>query len=44
MEDKIIISKSIAESICKYCEDKSVYDKLGRYNDFYYKIKQLLNK
>jgi hypothetical protein len=42
MEEKITISRSLAESICKYCEDQAVYDKLGRYNDFYYKIKRLL--
>lgn len=43
MEEKITIDKSLAESICKYCEDKAIWDKLGRYNDFYYKIKRLLN-
>ena len=42
MEEKITISKTLAESICKYCEDQAIYDKLGRYDDFYYKIKSLL--
>jgi hypothetical protein len=40
--DNIIISKKVAESICKYCEDKAIFDKLGNYNDFYYKIKNIL--
>lgn len=32
---------SIIEDICKYCEDKAIWDKLGVYHDFYYKLKQL---
>ena len=35
---------NVIENICKYCEDMQVYDKLGRYGDFYYKLKCLLNK
>lgn len=42
MDDKIVISKAVAESICKYCEDQAIWDKLGSYNDFYYKIKRLI--
>lgn len=41
--ENIIISKEIVEAICKYCEDKAIYDKLGHYKDFYYKIKKILN-
>lgn len=40
MKDKIDVPVSIAESICKYCEDKAIYDKLGTYNNFYYEIKK----
>ena len=35
----ITISRDLAESICQYCEDKAVYDKLANYGDFYYKLK-----
>lgn len=42
MNENITISKSIAEQICKYCEDNAFYDKLGKYNDVYYKLKSLL--
>ena len=27
--------------ICDWCESEAIYDKLGRYNDFYYKLKNL---
>ncbi len=36
---EITISRDLAESICQYCEDKAVYDKLANYGDFYYKLK-----
>ena len=42
--DKITISKKLAEMICKYCEDKQVYDKLTLYDDFYYQIKKQLRE
>ena len=29
----------LIKSIVKYCEDQEIYDKLGNYNDFYYKLK-----
>lgn len=32
----------IIEAIIKYCEDKQIYDKLGTYRDFYYKLKKLI--
>ncbi|WP_296864721.1 hypothetical protein [uncultured Methanobrevibacter sp.] len=34
----------IINNIIKYCEDQTVYDKLGRYGDFYYKLKRLTQK
>lgn len=40
MEEKIIIDRELVDSICKYCEDQAIYDKLGQYNDFYYKLKR----
>ena len=36
---EITISRDLTESICQYCEDKAVYDKLANYGDFYYKLK-----
>lgn len=39
---EITISRSILEDVCEYCEQNAIYDKLGNYGDFYYKIKQLL--
>ena len=41
---KISIPQSLAEDICDYCESQAIYDKLGDYGDFYYKLKQILNK
>lgn len=35
--------KKILEEVTRYCEDQAIYDKLGRYGDFYYKIKKLLD-
>ena len=32
----------IIENVFKYCEDKAIFDKLGNYGDFYYKIKTLI--
>ena len=39
LADEITISRDLAESICQYCEDKAIYDKLTNYGDFYYKLK-----
>lgn len=39
---KIKIDIEIIKNICKYAEDKAIYDKLSSYGDFYYKIKKLL--
>ena len=30
---------AIFGNICRYCEDKEIYDKLSSYGDFYYKAK-----
>jgi hypothetical protein len=27
--------------ICDWCENEAIYDKLSKYNDFYYKFKNL---
>lgn len=40
MEREIILTESIVNNILRYCEDKQVYDKLGAYGDFYYKLKK----
>jgi len=39
---KVKVSTELIENICKYCEDNAVFDKLGSYNDFYYKLKKFL--
>ena len=31
---------SIIQDVIRYCEDKAIYDKLGNYGDFYYKLKR----
>ncbi len=40
MEREFILTESIVQNILRYCEDKQVYDKLGKYGDFYYKLKK----
>jgi hypothetical protein len=40
----INVPTNVVESVCRYCEEMQVYDKLGKYGDFYYKLKSLLNK
>lgn len=39
---EISIPRSILEDVCEYCECMGIYDDLGNYGDFYYKIKQFL--
>lgn len=39
---KVSVPKEILEDICYYCESQAIYDKLGKYGDFYYKIKKIL--
>ena len=41
--ENIGVDKKTIEDICKWCEKQAVYDKLGRYNNFYYKLKNKLN-
>jgi hypothetical protein len=36
--------RQILEQVVAYCEDQAVYDKLGNYGDFYYKIVQILKE
>lgn len=38
------VPRSVIFQILKYCEDKQIYDKLGPYQDFYYKLKQIINE
>ena len=33
---------SVLKDIVDYCEYYSIYDKLGNFGDFYYKIKNLI--
>jgi len=40
MEKEFILTESIVNNILRFCEDKQVYDKLGAYGDFYYKLKK----
>jgi hypothetical protein len=39
---EVSVPKEILEDICKYCEREAIYDKLGNYGDFYYKVKKIL--
>lgn len=41
-EKTIRIPMQLAEKICRYCEDKQVYNKLGNYGDFYYKLMEII--
>lgn len=37
----VIVSLDIIKQVLKYCEDNQTYDKLGGYQDFYYKLNQI---
>jgi len=39
----IKVQKSLIRSILKYCEDNAIYNKLGQYGDFYYKLQNKMN-
>ena len=39
---EVSVPKEILEDICEYCERQAIYDKLGNYGDFYYKVKKIL--
>lgn len=34
--------KKILEDVARYCEDQAIYDKLSKYDDFYYRIIKVL--
>lgn len=36
--------KQILEDVVRYCEDQAIWDKLGQYGDFCYKIQKLLKE
>lgn len=38
IEGIIEVDEKLIKDICNYCEEQSIYDKLGRYGDFYYKL------
>jgi hypothetical protein len=38
IEGIIDVDKKLIKDICNYCETHAIYDKLGRYGDFYYKL------
>lgn len=38
------VSTKLVDDIIRYCETQAIYDKLGPYGDFYYKLKQLRNE
>ena len=40
----ISIPVELAKQICQYCEDQAVYDKLTRYDDFYYKLRKKIEQ
>lgn len=42
-EELMVVPKSIIKNILTYCENQSIYDKLSDYDDFYYKLKRVLN-
>lgn len=38
IEGIIDVDEKLIKDICHYCERQAIYDKLGRYGDFYYKL------
>ena len=40
-EDFIRTHVNFINIICNWCEKETIYDKLSKYNDFYYKLKNL---
>jgi hypothetical protein len=40
IEGIIEVDEKLIKDICYYCETQAIYDKLGRYGDFYYKFKR----
>lgn len=41
---EVSVPISVLKDVCDYCEYNAIYDKLGNFGDFYYKIKKLINK
>ena len=41
--ETIPVDVKVIKDILQYCEDKAIYDKLGYYGDFYYRLKNLVN-
>ena len=37
----VIVPLPVIMQVLKYCEDNQIYDKLGNYQDFYYKLNQI---
>lgn len=35
------VSRETVNNVIEYCEVQQVYDKLGKYGDFYYKLKKV---
>lgn len=35
------VSRETVNNVIEYCEAQQVYDKLGNYGDFYYKLKKV---
>lgn len=42
-DELMVVPKSVIKNILAYCENQSIYDKLSDYDDFYYKLKKVLN-
>lgn len=40
--ETIPVDVKVIKDILQYCEDKAIYDKLGYYGDFYYRLKNLV--
>lgn len=40
--ETIPVDVKVIKDIIQYCEDKAIYDKLGYYGDFYYRLKNLV--
>ena len=40
-KDMVQVPAEIINNIISYCESEAIYDKLGKYGDFYYKLKQI---
>ena len=43
-ERVVEVPAEVLEEVLHYCEYNGIYDKLGAFGDFYYKIKELIEK